>query len=484
MTRGAAVLAVLALAASAEGSAQGLRGTALSSLQYAQIRPITRDTVDSALVVRSPAGRLQYNGVPVECAGSICTFFRPADPQSAVMLTQDVGLTAWGIGVTGLSATVLLRARADLAGAFAWPRDDDAFDAILAYADLTRERYRVRAGRQLNVSGLGFTSFDGASVRFAASDPLHVEVYAGRSLGRGLEAPRHSALDAFEDFLPDENAILAGAAAELDAGARVSSVLRYQTEFWVDGSGLLAERASADIRVVRLGPFEADASVDFDVAFLKLGKSHITLRAPLVRARAVVEATARRYRPFFEYWTIWGFFSPVGYSEAELQARVHPVAWADLSVLAAVRQYDETNASSFLLSPEDRTIRGEIQTNVNLPHDVDVDARYQVEHGFGAFTQSIDASALWSVTDAAQLGAYATTFQQILEFRTGNALVFGLGAHARADISDRIRFAGGATLYRQNIENRPSGADWNQTRAWSSLEIAFGRDPGTAGAAR
>jgi hypothetical protein len=484
MMRAVSFLALYALACVSDGSAQSVRGTALSYVQYAQIRPITRDTVDSAQVVRTPGGRLQYNGIPVECAGAVCTFFQPADPQSALLFTQDVAMTAWGVGLSGLSATVLLRARADLGGEFAWPRYDDAFDAILAYAELTRERYRARAGRQRNVSGLGFTSFDGGSFRFAASDAVQLEVYGGRSLGRGLEEPRHSALDALEDFIPDENAILAGAAAEVNVGTRVASVLRYQTEFWADGSGLLAERASADVRVSRMGPFEAEAAIDFDVAFLQLGKSHVTLRAPLTRQQAVVEVTARRYRPFFELWTIWGFFSPIGYNEGELQARVRPVPWADISVLGALRQYDDTNAGAFLLAPQDRTVRGEIQTVLRLPRDVNVDVRYQIEHGFGAFTQALDASGLWHVNDAAQLGVYATTFQQILEFRTGNAIVFGLGAHGRADISDRVRIAAGATLYRQNIDNRPSGADWNQTRAWSSLEVTFGRDPGMAGGAR
>src|SRR5688500_7562110 len=103
MMRASTVLALCSLAATGDASAQRVRGTALSYIQYAQIRPITRDTVDSALVVRSPGGRLQYGGIPVECAGAVCTFFQPADPQSALLFTQDVGVTAWGVGLPGLS---------------------------------------------------------------------------------------------------------------------------------------------------------------------------------------------------------------------------------------------------------------------------------------------------------------------------------------------------------------------------------------------
>jgi hypothetical protein len=93
-----------------------------------------------------------------------CVFYRPGEVQSATFASQDVGLTAWGFGVTGVSATVLLRARADLAGEFEWPRSDDPFDAVLAYAQYNRGTLRARLGRQLNVSGLGYAGYDGLNL--------------------------------------------------------------------------------------------------------------------------------------------------------------------------------------------------------------------------------------------------------------------------------------------------------------------------------
>jgi hypothetical protein len=103
-------------------AAQGVRGSTISTLQYAEIRPIRRDTVDSAQVTRTPGGRFELNGVPVECAGAICTLFAPAEPQHALFFTQDVAVTAWGLGVSGLSGTLLVRARGDAGGDFQWPR--------------------------------------------------------------------------------------------------------------------------------------------------------------------------------------------------------------------------------------------------------------------------------------------------------------------------------------------------------------------------
>jgi hypothetical protein len=311
-----------------------------------------------------------------------------------------------------------------------------------------------------------------------------VEGYGGRSLGRGLESPRHTALDALEDFLPDEEAVLLGAAAEIDAGSRVSGTVRYQTEFWADGSGMLSERAAADVRVIGPGPLEIEAAADVDVAFLQLGKSHLTLRAQLRPQRAAVEATLRRYRPFFELWTIWGFFSPVAYNEAEVQGRWQPLPTTDVSLLVAARKYEDTHAGAFLLAPKDRSTRGELQSRVQVSRNIAVDGRYNIEYGFGAFTQAFAAGATWNPRDDIRISGHGTAFQQIFEFRTGNAAVLGAGITADARLTSRLRLAGGAALYRQNVDNRPSGADWNQTRAWTSLEFTFGDDPGLRGALR
>jgi hypothetical protein len=43
-----------------------------------------------------------------------------------------------------------------------------------------------------------------------------------------------------------------------------------------------------------------------------------------------------------------------------------------------------------------------------------------------------------------------------------------------------VALTGGATVFRQNYENRPGLADWNQIRAFTVLRAGFGRDPGAA----
>ncbi len=54
---------------------------------------------------------------------------------------------------------------------------------------------------------------------------------------------------------------------------------------------------------------------------------------------------ARRHRPFFELWTIWGAFAPVGFDEGRAE-----LGWRgaqqrlQLSAHGAFRRYDDTGA--------------------------------------------------------------------------------------------------------------------------------------------
>ena len=88
-------------------------GTATGTARYFELRPIVRDTVPRAEVIQHPDGTFTWNGVPVTCtAVGGCVYLRSGDVSQVVALTQDIGFTAWGLGVRGLSVTALLRARA------------------------------------------------------------------------------------------------------------------------------------------------------------------------------------------------------------------------------------------------------------------------------------------------------------------------------------------------------------------------------------
>lgn len=457
--------------------AQGVRGQAVTTVRYVSIRPIERDSVPLSQV-QEVDGRFFFDGFEVHCAGGPqCTFFRPAPTAHGVVATQDISGTAWGLGMQGLSATFMLRGRANLDGDFTWPRSDDAFDAILAYAQLQRGIYRVRAGRQRTLSGLGFSGFDGLEVMATPLPWLRAEAYGGRSLARGLHEPRHEALRGIEAFVLDQNAYLAGGLLQLTPRPGTSVGARYQREIWANRIGLISERASIDVRSDIAAPVRLDGSFDYDFGFGRIGKAHLTVRAPIPRDVGWLELTGRRYAPYFELSTIWGFFSPAPYHEAEIRTTIlafQPVtAWAS----AGWRKYGDAEITVIGPSITDESTRFGLGARWTRG-DLAAFGEYRLERGFGAYLGSGDVEIRWQAIPAIAISARGSAFQQIEQFRVGDNRVLGAGLGVDALLPRGLRLRTGADLYRQQYDGRQSQADWNQLRAYSILSVPFGQDPG------
>ena len=114
MRRGGALLAL----AATTGGPRALRAQAFrlhwtTTAQYVQLRPIAYDSASGA-----------YEALPVAYAAPV---------------TQDVELSAWGLGVEGLRGYALMRGRAALGSELVWPRYGDHFDLLAAYLELQRQ---------------------------------------------------------------------------------------------------------------------------------------------------------------------------------------------------------------------------------------------------------------------------------------------------------------------------------------------------------
>jgi hypothetical protein len=460
--------------------AQGVRGTATTTVRYIELRPITQVFVPLDQVTELPDGRREFEGIPVSCVPQLgCIYYRSLDVEHAITASQDVGLTAWGLGVQGLSFTTLLRARADLGGTLTWPRSDDRFDAILAYAELNRGDFRARAGRQRTASSLGFNGYDGANLLYGGVPNLDVEAFGGRSLMRGAHEPRSSALRGFEEFVTDTlGAYILGGAARYRPVPGTAIGVRYQFEIWENRGGIVSERASVEVSTSQFRPIQFEGAVDWDIGFDRLGKAHATVRAPLP-ADIILEVTGRRHMPYFEMNTIWGFFSPVGYHEAEGRLTWRPLPGVATWAAAAWRRFEEANATVILRPLAQEGTRFMVGASWLAMPGVSVDGSYRMDRGFGAFLSSGDLAVSWQATPRVGLAVEGTAFQQIEQFRIGSGVVYGGGATADILVLPGISLLGGAALYRQTFENRPGMEDWNQVRAWTALRAGFGRDPGT-----
>jgi len=461
-------------------AAQGVRGWAASTVQYVELRPVQQGTAPGDELVEAPDGTVTYQGQRVRCSvGVSCTYYGVGEVEHTMHGAEDVGFTAWGLGMEGLSFTGLVRARARLSGDFTWPRSDDPVDAILAYAQLQRGPWRVRLGRQETLSGLGFSGFDGASVRHEFPSRATIEAYGGRSLARALSEPRNQALTGLVDFLPDQEAWLIGGYASVRLPGQTSVGLRYQREILGDRSGLVSERASLDVSSLWLRPVTLTGAVDADVAFQRIGKSHLTLRYAGPALPVAVELTARRYLPYFELSTVWGFFSPVAYHEV-----LGRLSWTDgrrsLWAAGGWRVYEETDAPVIFDPLEDDAWQAQAGGTLSLAQSWTLDGEYELLWGAGGFLNSSEATLRYRPADRFGVAVYGTAFQQFEEFRIGEGRTLGGGASLDAELTDRMRFEGGVAVFRHAPGGGQVDEKWNQLRGWSALRIEFGGEPGRA----
>lgn len=459
-------------------AAQGVRGWVGSTVQMVELRPFGQDTVASDGVVRGAEGQFLLDGMPVSCVVTqYCTRYVTLPKQQLVAATQDVSFTAWGFGLQGLSFTALLRGRAHGGSDLLWPRSDDAFDAILGYGQWLGGPLRVRVGRQEVVSGLGFPAFDGGSVSYARG-PTLLEAYGGRSLARGLREPANDALRGIEDYLVDEGAYLFGASLRRRLDGAVLTA-RYHREILSDGSGLVGERASLDFATA-LPDVRVTGSVDYDFGFSRWGKSHLTVGMPLRDGRVLVEATARRYVPYFQMSTIWGFFEPVSYSEVELRGSWSHGSDLGVWVSGGRRHYGDTDTQVLLGPLTDKGWRANAGARWQLLSSVVVDGSYRLEWGPGAFLSSGDVAVRLDTGEGATFTLSGTSFQQVEEFRVGDGRALGGGVSFDMVITERTTLAGGLSVLRHRDGGTVFTSPWNQTRGWTSLRIGIGGDPGLA----
>jgi hypothetical protein len=459
-------------------AAQGLRGTLGSTTRYVEVRPLRQDTIPIELAERMPDGTFVFEGAAVACDGARCTLYGTGPVQHAVAALHEASLTAWGCGVAGLSTTLLLRGRSHLDGAFRLPHSDGSFEAVLAYAELVRGRYRLRVGRQRELSGLGASGFDGLDVLYEPTRLTRLQLYGGRSLARGLQQPLAAAFRDTEerDFVRDRNAVLVGGEAGLDTRRGDMLALRVQGEAWADRSGLLSKRALLVGRTA-LHPVTLTGSAEYDLGYGRWGRAHIEARWPL-RPALAAEARLRRYVPFFEYWTIWGVFSPVAYHEAELRGSWVPARALGVWAAGAYRQYAPHGTQLFGRPLARRSVALQAGGAWRPTDRLGLDASIRAEGPTGAFTFGADAALDWQPTPRVRLSLHSLLAEQLQEFRIGAGVVVGGGAGVDIALVDGLRAYAGGAAYRQLRYDRPGGVDWTQRRGWVSLQWDVGRDPG------
>jgi hypothetical protein len=463
--------------------AQTVRAMGATYAQFVTLRALVADSVEVGTTSGEGLLRRGGDGAIVRCVTGeqYCRYLRSGNTISTAPFIQDLTLSAWGFG-RGLRAYVQLRGRAGIGeDRDFWPHADDAFDVLVAYMELERARFRLRAGRQWKVSGLGYYNWDGASMLVRVTPRLQLEVYGGWSLARGLNEPvSGESLQAIEAFAPDVRALLIGAQSTWRPSPLFTISALYQREIRDDRIALYSERIALD-GSMRQGRMRLEGSLEVDAALHDVNDARLRAGVALPHNLGA-DLFFRRYLPYFDLWTIWGAFDPIGFTEFGTTVAWRPVGHPlALSLDLARRSYPEAEAATTFGSAESTGWRfgGTVAFRPDTVWSAQL--HYHTDAGFGAGRNDLSAFLRRELASGRFVSVRALLFERAYEFRVSNGRVLGVGLDAGARLGPRVHAEGGAAVYRHVGGDADPGLDWSQVRASFRLGWTVGPEPGMPG---
>jgi hypothetical protein len=345
---------------------------------------------------------------------------------------------------------------------------------MTAYAEISRGVFRFRGGRQWKTSGLGYYNFDGASA-LARTGGWSFEAYGGWSLARGEHEPRTiGSLAPIESVPSAPREVLIGADVSYEPNRSVAVGAFYQRD---SGEfGLYSERVGVD-GMFRRGRMSADAEVEMDVALRRLNEARL-LATMMLRPELSVGLSARRHRPFFELWTIWGAFDPVGFDEYGGNIRWRIPAWSSvLDLRTGWRGYDDHNESTVFGGVRSTGWYLSASGSTRPAPSWLVQATAGTDIGMGASRSDANVQVRREFGGDAYAGFRLQAYQRVYEFRIRDGTVVGLGGDAGVRLRPRVWLAGSVALYRHRDAGVDPDPDWSQMRGSLRLDWTVGAEP-------
>lgn len=469
----------LLLPAPTAGQGIGVNGRARTYVSYLQVRDLVQDSVMAATVAGQGTQRTLSDGTRVTCTDGWCRFFRSGSDVGMIPFLQDFELNAWS-GIQGLRGYAHFRFRQPYGDGDFWPRMDSQVEALAAFLEYRRGDYTVKAGRIWESTSLGFYNYDGGSLQYRLPTHLEVNLYGGLSLVRGLNQLYNTDLISnVEPLEPREDAFLFGFHGRWRPTPAVATSFTYQKESTTNEGDIYSERIAGSARLlVRKATVEGEIKYDLATETTNLARFSLSLTLPKgFRASGEV----RRYAPFFELWTIWGAFSPVGYDEVKTRLDwMSPDGKYSARGHFSHRVYGDTETTDLIpsgLAVRDDAYRMGIGGRYALRPDLILDGEYRHDVGFAASRSGGDLSVHKTFSPRKYLGFRATAFESFSEFGVGSGRVFGGGVQGALPLRS-ANLQASAMFYRHDEIDRPSRMDLNQARLNLILEVPIGGDPG------
>jgi hypothetical protein len=475
----ALLLWVITLAGPAAGSAagQGYRLRVDTRVQSVGYRGVSLDSIPVGDTVSTPGrGPTSPDGFAVRCLAGAphCTFFRPGGVQRAGPLTSTADLTLWNLGMRGLSVHASGRLGVDLGTADVWPGTDPAVQLFEGYAEYAVPRATARLGRQVVASRLGTMGFDGAGLVLRdASRGLEVQGFFGWGLARGSALPVTSpALNPLDDFQPHQRQLVAGFGAGWSSRPTDLRV-DYLREVDPRSDYFVSERVGVEAAVRPAAGVRFAGGADYDLAAGWWGSAEASLGYTTRKLFATVGA--RRYRPHFDLWTIWGAFSPVAYHAVHGAVTFAASSQIDVRGRYERYRYEDAEANTPLFDAVRDGWRWEVGATVRPRAGWSFDGAYRRDFGPGAAAAGVAGTLTYAPSRRLAVTLLGSTVDRPLEFRFNDATVRAYGIDAQAEPSPRVRVGLAATRY-QEIHRRPDAAafDWNQFRVSARVVLQFG----------
>ncbi len=458
------------------GLAQGYRVRVDTRWQSVGYRGVTLDSIPVGDTVSAASGPESPDGFAVRCSpgAAFCTFYRSGAVRRGGPVTTTVEASVWGFGVRGLSVRAAGRAGVDLGTADVWPGTKPAVQLLEGYAEYATQRITGRLGRQVVASRLGMMGFDGAGLVLRdAMRGIELQGYGGWGLARGTALPVTSpVLNPLDEFQPRARQLIVGVGGGWTS-ALVDTRVEYQREVDPRARKFVSERVGFEGALRPRADVRISGGADYDLAAGWWGSTEATVAYVTPSVRGTVGA--RRYRPHFDLWTIWGAFSPVPYRSLHASLAVAAGARWEVRGRYERYRYDEAKAETPLFNAKRDGWRAELGMTANPIPEWTFDAGYQREFGPGASVVGTAATITYQPSRRFRAMVLGSSFDRPLEFRYNDAGVRTVGLDAQFTSSERLRV--GLTAYHSREAHHRTDAaafDWNQWRVSARVVWAFG----------